>query len=472
MRLPIGKRLFAALMFLAAALVAVTLLPSAAGAQTNCELQPCQPETGHPLGKPGTDNIEVVAHVPLPGERFSHADIDVEQEMSRPFVYIAQRFGSAGFYAISIADPARPEILYRWTIDNPELHVGSGGLDPRYAKVDGRDYLVLAFQFDQGGPDADLGAMVFDVTGLPDPSTGEGAAELRVPEHVGGFHNIFPYKHSDGRALLFATTMSEDVYVYDLAEVAGGTTEPFARIPVPSPAERRTRQWHDMYVGYHPETEQDRFYGAGTGGFHVFDITTPEDPELLTSVTGIPGVQDGHTFTPTPDGDFALGISEPTYQHAPIRTFDLRPGLEGDQRAITGSGVGAWMAKWNGATHNHEIRWPYAFISGQDDGLQIINIMDPTDPYTQAYYITREGPMLYGPETPYATHGFQYGGVWGVDIRNADGLIVVSDANSGFWAFRMEGFYGWNGTAWNMPNVSSAQDWDHGPEEQSRRLPY
>ena len=469
MRLPIGTRLSVPL---AAALITLALTVPAAHAQTNCELQRCQPETGHPLGRPGTDNIVVISHVPLPGERFSHADIDVEQEIARPFVYIAQRFGESGFYALSIEDPARPRILYRWTIDNPDLHVGSGGLDPRYAKVGNRYYLVLSFQFAQGGPDADLGAKVFDVTGLPDPSTVREVADLRVPDHVGGFHNIYTYKHSDGRALLFAATMSEDIYVYDLALVAGGNTEPVARIPVPSPEDRRTRQWHDMYVGYHPDSDQDRFYGAGTGGFHVFNITTVEDPELLTSVINIPGVRDGHTFTPTPDGKFALGISEPTYQHAPIRTFDLRPGVEGGQRAITGSGIGAWVAKFDGATHNHEIRWPYAFISGQDDGLQIINIMDPTDPYTQAYYITREGPMLYGPETPYATRGFQYGGVWGVDVRNADGLIVVSDSTSGFWAFQMEGFYGWNGNAWNMPNVSSAQDWDNGPVVQASRRPY
>ena len=347
MRLSIETRLSVTF---AAAIITLVLVVPAAHAQTNCELLRCQPETGHPLGKPGTDNIEVISHVPLPGERFSHADIDVEQEIARPFVYIAQRFGESGFYALSIEDPARPRILYRWTIGNPDLHVGSGGLDPRYAKVGNRYYLVLSFQFAQGGPDADLGAKVFDVTGLPDPSTVREVADLRVPDHPGGFHNIYTYKHTDGRALLFAATMSEDIYVYDLALVAGGNTEPVARIPVPSPEDRRTRQWHDMYVGYHPDSDQDRFYGAGTGGYHVFNITTVEDPELLTSVINIPGVRDGHTFTPTPDGKFALGISEPTYQHAPIRAFDLRPGVEDGQRAITGSGIGAWMAKVDGAT--------------------------------------------------------------------------------------------------------------------------
>ena len=57
-----------------------------------------------------------------------------------------------------------------------------------------------------------------------------------------------------------------------------------------------------------------------------------------------------------------------------------------------------------------------------------------------------------------------YEGAWGVDVRNADGLIVISDFDSGFWALKMDGFDGWNGHQWGMPNVSSAQDWDNGPD--------
>ncbi len=460
------------LAFVGAFAAPLVMFPVAVEAQ-NCQWEVCQPQTGHPIGQPGTRNIEVVAHVPLPGQRFSHSDLEVEQEMERPFVYIAQRFGTSGFYAISIADPENPEILYRWTIENPELHVGTGGLDPKYAKVDGRYYLMVSFQFGAGGPNTDLGVIVWDVTGLPDASTIREVARIRLPEYPGGVHNIFAYKHSDGRALLFATTQSEHTFIYDIAEVVrtGGEAQAVGRVTVPSPT-ARARQWHDFVIQYHPDSEQDRFYGAGTGGYHVFDVTSPESPSLLTSVTGIPGVVDGHTFTPTPDGLFALGMPEPTYQHSPIRIFDLRPGLEGERQTITGAGVGAWIAKFGGASHNHEIRWPYAFISGQDDALQIVNIMDPTNPYTQGYYITREGPMLYGEGSGNATTGNIYNGVWGIDVRNADGLILVSDFNSGFWAFRMEGFRGWNGLGWDMPNVSSVQDWDHGPVEQARRLPY
>ena len=49
-------------------------------------------------------------------------------------------------------------------------------------------------------------------------------------------------------------------------------------------------------------------------------------------------------------------------------------------------------------------------------------------------------------------------------MRNADGLIVISDMTTGFWAFKMDGFDGWNGHQWGMPNISSAQDWDNGPD--------
>ena len=173
----------------------------------------------------------------------------------------------------------------------------------------------------------------------------------------------------------------------------------------------------------------------------------------MVSLTGIRGVQRGHTFTPSPDGRYAIGESE--YQYAPLRIYDLKPGLDGEVKNID-TPVGAWTADWKNLVHNHEVRWPYVFVSGYLDGLQVFNMMDPTNPVTVAYYDTFLGP-------PNRDITAVFNGAWGVDVRNADGLIVVSDMSTGFWAFRMEGFQGWNGEDWGMPNISSVQDWEKGP---------
>ncbi len=425
-----------------------------------------------PPGEQGSSNIRILSHVTLPGVRFKTADIEIEQELSRPYAYVANRFKDAGFFIIDLKDPAKARILYRWIIENPDLHVGSGQ-DNKYVKLRGRYYDIQSFQFRSSGPDADLGAVIFDVTELPDTASIREVVRIRAPEVPGGFHNLFAYKHSDGRALLFATTTGAEAYVYDVERLVGGNPVRalVARVPVPGNEPNRGALsgpqggYHDFYVGYDPTTRQDKFYGGGARGFYVYDVSRPEAPKLVTSVTGVAGVANGHTFTPTPDGRYALAMSAPTYQHSPMRMFDLKPGLDGDVETISRP-VGAWIAKWNGVSHNHEVRWPYAFIAAQDDALQVLNIMDPSNPYTVAYYDTKEGPELFGRNLGGAigTGGGIYDGVWGIDVRNADGLIVVSDYNSGFWAFKMNGFDGWNGHQWGMPNVSSAQDWDNGPD--------
>jgi hypothetical protein len=47
-------------------------------------------------------------------------------------------------------------------------------------------------------------------------------------------------------------------------------------------------------------------------------------------------------------------------------------------------------------------------------------------------------------------------GAFGVDVRNRDGLIVISDMNTGLHIFKMDGFTHYSG-------ISSVQDYDHGP---------
>ena len=76
--------------------------------------------------KPGSDNMEILGHIPL-GPRLSVADLDMEQELDRPYAYVARMVygdtGPKGLDIISIADPEHPEILYEWRIENQDLHM-------------------------------------------------------------------------------------------------------------------------------------------------------------------------------------------------------------------------------------------------------------------------------------------------------------------------------------------------------------
>ena len=144
--------------------------------------------------------------------------------------------------------------------------------------------------------------------------------------------------------------------------------------------------YHDFYLAYDPATHQDKFYGAGRGGYYVYDITDIKQPKLVTSITGSAGIQFGHTFTPDPDGRYA--ITETEYQYAPLRIFDLQPGLEGKVQTVNRPDRRVDAPTGTTSSHNHEVRWPFVFASAYEDGLQVFSMYDPTHPVTVGWYYT------------------------------------------------------------------------------------
>jgi len=80
-----------------------------------------------------------------------------------------------------------------------------------------------------------VGAIIFDVTGLPDTSKVKEVAQIKVLEPgapLVGFHTLTPYKHSDGRVLLFATSGFGPAPVYDLGRIVdGGSAEQIGKVP-------------------------------------------------------------------------------------------------------------------------------------------------------------------------------------------------------------------------------------------------
>ena len=202
------------LSLLIAALVFSGIGASGAMAQQRGLKHPPHPP---PPGERGSANITVRSHIPL-GAGGTISDVEVEQELSRPYAYVARRVQEIGFDVISLEDPDHAKVIQRWRIENPELHQG-GAMDGRYFKHEGRYYYVQSTQFRQGGPNSNVGAIIFDVTDLPE--TIQEVGRIRQSETRGGFHNIFVYKHSTGTPLLFATS-GRFAKVFDLDKFLKG----------------------------------------------------------------------------------------------------------------------------------------------------------------------------------------------------------------------------------------------------------
>jgi hypothetical protein len=412
----------------------------------------------------GSTNLTLLSHIPL-GGFFRVSGVEIEEGPARPYVYVAQMRDRAGFTIVDIRDPEHAKVLYRWRFPGADPTAGLGALQPRYFKSKGRYYLALGVQFAPDSPNADVGAVIFDVTSLPDTTKIREVARIRSPAFPGGFRAIFAYKHSDGRALLFAAANGPRVEIYDLDRVVAGEADSALvgtiGIPGNSEAVAGYAGYEDLYVGFDTRTHEDRFYGAGTGGYYVYNVTRPQAPRLLTSVVGSAGVTEGSSITPTPDGRYL--VTGTGIQYSPLRIFDLEPGLAGKVQTIHRP-VGAWTADWHDAIRGHELRWPLVFVSSLEDGLQIFNMTDPENPQTVAWYYTCQCAHQTGfGDLAQVRGGTVINGAFGVDVRNSDGLIAVSDANTGFWLFRLDGFGGWKGDDFSMPNVTSAQDWDRGP---------
>ena len=437
--------------------VAVSLAicgPSFASAQASASPRP---KTG------GSANVKLLGHLAFNG-RFTTSGLDIEQEPSRPYAYVDGFADEPGFYVIDLADPTKPRVIYHWQMPMSPEDKGLSGENGRVFKLDGRYYFAKTVQWNPGSPHDTLGLIVFDVTGLPDPAT------VKEVAHIGAIGarvvHVFPYMHSDGKLYLITTpTVGAYAQIYDARKLLshGAKEALVGTVPVPSEVNLKTftRGYHDTYAQYDVTAKQDKLYTAGTGGGHVWDITHPETPRYLFSMTGGDGLVTGfHTVIPTPDSKYAVATIERPYR--PMFIYDLEPGNSGKSKAL--NAIGAWTADWRDTPHQMVVRWPYVFVAAYEDGLQIVNMIDPKEPKTEGWYYTCMCSHLTGWSGSPTELGTSFeNGAGDINVRNSDGLIVVSDYTTGLWTFRMDGFNGWNGRQWRMPNYSTDQDWKNGP---------
>ncbi len=399
-------------------------------------------------GSRGSRNMYLISHMPLGGMKATKGsatagfealgrntgDVVLDQGVGRPFVFVAKRGADQGVVAINISDEANPRVVGEW---KSKAEVA----DIILFKSGPRTFLVATHPTS--------GATILDVTD-PDEGQFDTIASLEVD---GGLHHGFAYRHSNGRAYFFATG-GGNIFVYDLARLTSGDGTAVTSIPLPEDIPAIKYGFHSVSVQFEATTETDRLYAAGAGGYYILDVTDVANPSLITAVNSA-AVQIGRSVSATPDGTHL--VTAAGYRTAPMRIFDLRPAFEGTVPRIR-TAVGAWTANWQNYAENHTLRWPLVFTAAMDDGLQVFNMMNPFEPFTVGFYHTWDGPAA-----SLANRDVNMTGAWDVDVRNSDGLIAVTDVNTGLWLFRLEGFENWDGRGWGFPNVSSVQDWENGP---------
>jgi hypothetical protein len=221
--------------------------------------------------------------------------------------------------------------------------------------------------------------------------------------------------------------------------------ESSALIAIPDDVPGRERGAFGVYAAYDMATEQDRLYVAAAGGYFVFDISDTAAPALLTWVNSA-AVQNGISVQASPDA--ATIVTTTDYASAPVRIFDLRPALDGTISQVR-TASGAWTADWRSHAERFELRWPYVFVAARDQGFRMFNMRNVFEPYSTAWFRTAQPSAELG--------------AIDIDVRNADGLVAVLDADTGLWLLQVEDFHGWDGRGWGLGNISSVQDWTNGP---------
>jgi hypothetical protein len=414
-----------------------------------------QPATT-PAKNGSSPNIHQLSHLEL-GDFMTVGGIAVEQEMSRPYAYVDRWHAEMGFDVVDIKDPAAPKVIARWRVEHPEAHKLSRGETGKYFKTNGHYYYVKATEFETGTLDSDIGGFVFDVT---NPAAPKEVGRIRSSDFLDGWVNVMPYHYADGRTVIFAAVRNwpkgtpPHANIYDMDKFLAGDPNQglIGTVPMPNADPKSNFGYHDVHVEYDQTSGQDRFYGAGNGGFYIFDVSRPEAPKFLGGIPTINGVptQRAHTIMPTPDGKYV--VTQMEVQFSPLMIFDIESVF--NKTVNSGVPISAWTADWQDLPHNHKIRWPYVFDAAYEDGFQVIDIRDPFHPKSVGYGYTCLCQHMTGYIDEEHVHGPSvFSGAMELDIRNADGLIVLSDLNTGFWAFRMDGFTGYKPPERRPPNT-------------------
>ncbi len=246
------------------------------------------------------------------------------------------------------------------------------------------------------------GLIIIDLSDLPNSVS----KTYHSNEFFGNSHNIF-IDQSTGRLY----TSNHPMQVLDLTQDLDKPTL-LASLSLPAGGGP-----HDLTV-----KNNAGFLSSGFDGLFIYDFTNLDNPLLVASQ-----VTNGynHSNWPSEDGSFLI-VAEEIALGLPLLTIDLSNLASGEVEIMKEFKFPLLAPDHLDATpHNPYILGDYAYVSYYEDGVQIFDVSDPTNPTRAAYIDTYPQNVQYN----------GYAGCWGVYPFLPSGNIFASDMDNGLFSF-------------------------------------
>ncbi len=282
------------------------------------------------------------------------------------------------------------------------------------AQTTWRDFKVYGDRVYAASDNSGEGLIIFDVSTLPAPPV----VTYDSTEFFNSTHNIFIDEENGRLYAAGADTQNDGLIVLDIAT---NPDQPLLLGSVSLVNGLLGGYVHDVYV-----RDNIAYCSHGnTSSFVIWDFNDAANPGYIASFESN-GYN--HSSWLTDDGNTVI-FAEEVPTGLPLGLLDISNMMNDELTLYQYFKFPLLAPDHEGATpHNPFILGDLAFISYYEDGLQVIDISDPSAPFTTAYYDTYPENNDYN----------GYVGCWGVYPYLPSGNILASDMQNGLFILEMD----------------------------------
>ena len=255
------------------------------------------------------------------------------------------------------------------------------------------------------------GLMIYDLSDLPNDIT----LVSQTTEFFSSSHNIY-IDEANGRLYSVGTdSMSQGVIILDIA------TDPDNPILLSSIELPGGGYIHDIFV-----KDNIAYASHGYEGLYIWDMNDPTIPILMASLetNGY-----NHSSWLSEDESFLI-FAEEVPRGLPLGIMDLA-NLNNNSIEVDNYFKFPLLqdtSETDNTPHNPYIKGNYAYVSYYEDGLQIWDLTDPSNPVLAGYYDT----------FPNNTNYNNYWGNWGTYPFLPSGVVLASDRKYGLFMLQFD----------------------------------